>query len=103
CQPRFVAGKSVLNLFAYTGGFGLYAAAHGATAVTHIDSSVEALEQAEQNVALNGWSRPLDQYLAGDAFAILRHYRDSNQQFDVVILDPPKFAHSQRDINQACR
>ncbi|HUM70134.1 MAG TPA: class I SAM-dependent rRNA methyltransferase, partial [Chloroflexota bacterium] len=47
CQPRLVAGKTVLNVFAYTGGFGVYAAAAGAATITHIDSSVEALEQAE--------------------------------------------------------
>lgn len=103
CQPQFVAGKNVLNAFAYTGGFGIYAAAHGAAAVTHIDSSVEALEQAEKNVALNGWTRPSDDYIAGDAFAVLRAYRDEKRLFDMVILDPPKFAHSQRDIERACR
>jgi 23S rRNA (cytosine1962-C5)-methyltransferase len=103
CQPHFVAGKTVLNVFAYTGGFGLYAAAAGAAAVTHIDSSVEALEQAERNVALNGWERPSDEYIAGDAFEVLRYYRDAGQPFDVIILDPPKFAHSQRDVERACR
>jgi len=103
CQPRFVAGKRVLNVFAYTGGFGIYAAANGATTVTHIDSSIDALEQAEKNVALNGWERPSDEYIAGDAFEILRHYRDTGQTFDVVILDPPKFAHNQRDVERACR
>ncbi len=103
CQPHLVAGKSVLNVFAYTGGFGVYAIAAGATAVTHIDSSVEALELAEKNVALNGWVRPLDEYIAGDAFEVLRYYRDAGQMFDVIILDSPKFAHNQRDIERACR
>lgn len=103
CQPHLVAGKTVLNVFAYTGGFGVYAAAAGAAAITHIDSSVEALEQAEANVALNGWTRPSDEYIAGDAFEVLRYYRDARQTFDVVILDPPKFAHSQQDVERACR
>ncbi|MCP5100932.1 MAG: class I SAM-dependent rRNA methyltransferase [Chloroflexi bacterium] len=103
CRPEFVQGKSILNVFAYTGGFGIYAIANGAESVIHIDSSVNVLEQAERNVALNGWKRPSDEYLAGDAFEILRHYRDEQMQFDMIILDPPKFAHSKRDINRATR
>ncbi|KAA3658632.1 MAG: class I SAM-dependent rRNA methyltransferase [Chloroflexi bacterium] len=103
CHPNHVQDKGVLNVFAYTGGFGLYAIANGAKQVTHIDSSIEALEMAEKNVGLNGWKRPSDEYLAGDAFAILRHYRDEGIQFDTIILDPPKFAHARRDIDKATR
>ncbi len=102
-QPRFVAGQELLNVFAYTGGFGLYAAAGGAAQVTHIDSSIPALEQAERNAALNGLTRPQDEYLAGDAFEILRDYRDAGRQFDVIVLDPPKFAHGRRDEKRAAR
>jgi 23S rRNA (cytosine1962-C5)-methyltransferase len=54
-------------------------------------------------MALNGWERPQDEYIVADAFQLLRHYRDTNRRFDVIILDPPKFAHSQRDIQAACR
>ncbi len=103
CQPQFVAGKEILNVFAYTGGFALYAAASGAKSIVNVDSSVEALTLAEQNVIRNGWERLLDEYIAGDAFEILRYYRDEGRQFDMVILDPPKFVHSQRDIKQASR
>lgn len=103
CRPTHVQNKEVLNVFAYTGGFGLYAIANGAVQVTHIDSSVDALELAEKNVMLNGWKRPSDEYLAGDAFQILRYYRDEGIQFDTIILDPPKFAHSRRDIDRATR
>lgn len=103
CQPHHVKNKRVLNVFAYTGGFGLYAIANEASQVTHIDSSYDALALAEQNVLHNGWERPQDEYLAGDAFDVLRHYRDSNETFDLIVLDPPKFAHSQRDIDRACR
>jgi 23S rRNA (cytosine1962-C5)-methyltransferase len=102
-QPRFVAGKEILNVFAYTGGFGVYAAAAGAGPITHIDSSVAVLEQAERNMALNQFDRPGDEYLAGDAFEVLRYYRDTERQFDLIILDPPKFAYSQRDVQPACR
>ena len=103
CQPHHVANKRILNVFAYTGGFGLVAIANGASQVTHVDSSYDVLALAEQNVLRNGWKRPQDEYLAGDAFDVLRHYRDTDQTFDVIVLDPPKFAHSQRDIDRACR
>lgn len=103
CRPEFVASKELLNVFAYTGGFGIYAAANSASAIVHIDSSVEALEQAERNVVLNGLERPDDEYIAGDAFEVLRYFRDEGRHFDVIIIDPPKFAHSQRDVQSACR
>ncbi len=102
-QPHLVEGKNILNVFSYTGGFGLFAIKNGAKKITNIDSSIEALEQAETNVALNGWERSEDEYLAGDAFEILRYFRDQNEQFDMIILDPPKFAKSQKDIDGACR
>lgn len=102
-KRRFVEGKRVLNAFAYTGGFAIYAAAGGAAAITNLDSSADVLAQAEGNMALNGYERPEDEYVAGDAFEVLRHYRDSGRTFDVIILDPPKFAYSQRDVQAACR
>jgi 23S rRNA (cytosine1962-C5)-methyltransferase len=103
CQPSHVAHKTILNAFAYTGGFAIYAAALEAAAITNIDSSIPALEQAERNMALNGFQRPQDEYIAGDVFEVLRYYREEGQQFDMVILDPPKFAHSQRDLQRASR
>jgi 23S rRNA (cytosine1962-C5)-methyltransferase len=102
-QPHIVAGQTVLNLFAYTGGFAVYAAAAQAGQIINVDTSAEALVQAERNMAHNGWKRPQDEYLAGDAFEVLRYYRDEGEQFDVIILDPPKFAHSRRDVDKACR
>lgn len=102
-RPQFVAGKTVLNLFSYTGGFALYAAAAGAAAITNVDSSADLLVTAEKNMALNGRQRPQDEYIVADAFQLLRHYRDTNRRFDVIILDPPKFAHSKGDINAATR
>ncbi len=102
-KPHFVAGKSVLNLFAYTGGFAVYAAANGASQIINIDSSIPALETAEHNLALTGLQRPSDEYIAADAFEILRYYRDNEQKFDMVILDPPKFVNSKRDLDKAAR
>lgn len=103
CQPNYVTNKIILNAFAYTGGFAVYAAGQGATAIVNVDSSIPALEQAERNMELNGFERPQDEYLAGDVFEVLRYYREEGRLFDMVILDPPKFAHSQRDLKQASR
>ncbi|WP_374687936.1 class I SAM-dependent rRNA methyltransferase [Promineifilum sp.] len=101
-RPEFLAGE-VLNVFAYTGAFGVYAAAAGAPRITQVDSSTPALEMAERAMQLNGFERPDDEYIAGDAFEVLRYYREEGQQFDAVILDPPKFAYSQGQIDRACR
>ena len=103
CRPSYVAHKTILNAFAYTGGFAIYAAAQEAAAITNIDSAIPALEQAERNMALNGFQRSQDEYIAGDVFEVLRYYREEDQQFDMVILDPPKFAHSQRNLQRASR
>jgi 23S rRNA (cytosine1962-C5)-methyltransferase len=103
CRPHFVASKEVMNIFAYTGGFAVYAAAHGAKSILNLDSSAELLRQAEENVRRNHPERPQDEYVAADAFQALRYYRDKGYQTDLVILDPPKFAHSQGDVERACR
>ncbi len=103
CEKRFVDRKDVLNVFSYTGGFSVYAASNGASSVLNVDISYKALERAERNMELNGFQRTADEYLAGNAFEILRHYRDSGRLFDMVILDPPKFARSRKEVNDACR
>lgn len=100
-QPSYVAGKSLLNVFAYTGGFSVYAASAEAGPIINVDSSIPALELAEKNMAINGFERSADQYIAGDAFEVLRHFRDQGQKHNVVILDPPKFAHGKGDITRA--
>ena len=102
-RPVYLAGAEVLNVFAYTGAFGVYAAAAGAARVTQVDSSAPALEAAERNMALNDLNRPDDELIAGDAFEVLRYYREEGQQFDAVVLDPPKFATSQGQVDRACR
>lgn len=103
CQPRFVAGKEVLNVFSYTGGFGIVAAVKGARQVVNVDSSVAALEQAEHNLRLNGIDPDEHEQIAADAFQLLRHFREIGRKFDLIILDPPKFAHAQGDIQRAAR
>ncbi len=103
-QQRFLEGKRVLNLFAYTGGFAVYAAAAGAAVITNVDSSAALLGEARRNLALNGHAgRESDEYISADAFELLRRYRDQQRTFDAIIVDPPKFAHSKGDVERACR
>lgn len=100
----FSAGREMLNCFAYTGGFAVYAAAAGAGPITNVESSAEALGLAQRNMTLNGLeSGREDIYEEGDVFTILRRYRDQGRSFDLVILDPPKFAHTQAQIASAAR
>lgn len=102
-ESRFVSDRDVLNVFAYTGGFSLHAIGGGARSVTNIDSSESILSAARRNVERNFGKRSQDDYITADAFQILREYRDAERKFDLVILDPPKFAHSQRDVHNAAR
>lgn len=96
-------GKSVLNCFAYTGGFTAYALAGGADSVLSIDSSEEAIHIAMENVLLNQGSLEKCDWIVGDVFEELRSLRDQGRQFDVVILDPPKFAPTAAQAKQAAR
>jgi 23S rRNA (cytosine1962-C5)-methyltransferase len=99
-------GPRVLNAFAYTGAFAVYALAAGATHVTNIDSSVEALELAETNLRLNGFDPDTSaEGIAGDVFSILRDWRTAagGPRFDMIVLDPPKFVQSQQHLERALR
>lgn len=100
---RYCAGAHVLNAFAYTGGFGVYAGAAGARRIVNLDSSAEALAAAEKHMALNGIEHERVETIEGDAFRVLRTMRDQARRFDVIILDPPKFAFSQAQVQAAAR
>ena len=101
---RLAAGKDVLNTFAYTGGFTLAALAGGANTVVSIDSSREALELARENVARNpSLAADRAEWREADAFADLRKLRDRAAAFDLVILDPPKFAPTAAHAERAAR
>lgn len=102
---RFTGAKSVLNLFAYTGGFSVYAARGGARQVTSVDISQPALEAAARNLARN---RHLPQVAAAhhemivsDAFEFLANAGAARLEFDVVVVDPPAFAHKQSQVAKA--
>ncbi|MBS3783658.1 MAG: class I SAM-dependent rRNA methyltransferase, partial [Anaerolineae bacterium] len=106
----------VLDAFAFTGGFAVNAAAGGAAHVTLVDSSAASLQLARRNIALNspglagrirdpalvGRDRRFS-YVEGDVFEVLRRFRADGRRFDVVILDPPKFAHTRRQVEAASR
>ena len=100
---QFASGAEVLNCFAYTGGFGVYALKHGAKKVTNIETSADALDLAKKNVLLNGMNPDLAESVQDDVFKALRVYRNAERQFDVVVLDPPKFAESKSQLERACR
>ncbi|MGL1013860.1 class I SAM-dependent methyltransferase [Vibrio vulnificus] len=102
---KYVKDKDVLNCFSYTGGFGLYALKGGAKRVINADVSQPALDTAKFNAELNEFdiSKKRAVFLNADVFKLLREYRDQGTQFDVVIMDPPKFAESKAQLNGACR
>ncbi len=103
---RWVAaagGGTLLNVFAYTGGFSLYALAGGADAITDVDSSAEALALGERIRQLNGFGAAEARTIHEDAFTSLRRLRREGARFDFVVLDPPKFAFTRRDVQKAAR
>lgn len=91
--------KRVLNCFAYTGGFSIYAASGGAASVDSVDISEPAMQLAKKNAQLNSIDIPM-QFLTEDVFQFLRK---PNLDYDLIILDPPAFAKHQKDIVSACR
>lgn len=101
----YCQGGRVLNAFSYTAAFAVHALAAGARHVINLDTSVEALTVGETHLRLNGFDpdRQADQ-IAGDVFTILRDWRaEGIEPFDVIILDPPKFAQSRGNLDRALR
>lgn len=89
-------GLRVLNLYAYTGGFGLAAAAGGARSTTNVDNKRSALEHAQANYALNGLPADTRTFLRNDAIQYLRRARKGRGRYDLVVLDPPPRSHGRR-------
>lgn len=98
----YCEGKEVLNCFSYTGGFSLAAGLGKAKSVLSIDSSGEALELAQMNWALNKMQAEAE-WLQGDVFEQLRKFRDQGRSFDLIVLDPPKFAPTAAQVERAAR
>ncbi len=99
----YATGGDMLNVFAYTGGFGILADRAGAASVTHVDLSATALELARANARLNVCTVDDEAFIAGNAFEVLRKFRDSRRSFDVIVLDPPKFVDAKKHLMAACR
>ena len=96
-------GMDVLNCFSYTGGFGLFARAAGAASVTQVDISKEALELAKKNETLTHLCGTKMEYVEADVFRFLRKCRDAGRKFDMIVLDPPKFASVKSQVMKAAR
>jgi len=97
------SGREVLNCFCYTGGFALSALAGGARSVLSVDASAPALAMAKRNLALNGFEAGRAEWLQADVFGALRGLQREGRQFDLVVLDPPKFAPTPKDAARAAR
>ncbi|NOK85698.1 MAG: LSU m5C1962 methyltransferase RlmI [Chloroflexi bacterium AL-W] len=99
-----MGGKAhVLNLFSYTGGFGLHALTLPDVEITNVDASLDALELGEANVALNGFTAERAEHLQADVFEYLRDMADADMSYDVIVLDPPKFANGKNQVDSAAR
>ena len=95
--------REVLDCFCYTGGFTVHALAGGAKSVLSVDSSADALELCKENIALNDLPAAHHTALEGDVFQLLRKFRDENRSFDMILLDPPKFAPTSAQAEKAAR
>lgn len=100
--PDYVKGAAVLDLFSYTGAWGVQAAAAGAASVLCVDSSARAVDWIRGNAAMNGVEDRLS-VLNDDAFETLRRLRAERRHFDVVIVDPPAFIKRKKDAKEGMR
>lgn len=100
---RFAKDAEVLNCFSYTGTFAVAALAGGARHVTNVDMSELALSTATRNAELNQLDLSKLTNCKADVFKLLRQYQEQGKQFDIIILDPPKFAENKAQLTSACR
>jgi 23S rRNA (cytosine1962-C5)-methyltransferase len=97
------AGRDVLNCFCYMGGFSLAALKGGANSVISVDSSGAALAVGQRNMTLNGFYEVKAQWWHADVFKTLRALLEQTKTFDLIILDPPKFAATPDQVDRAAR
>ena len=100
---RYSKGKSVLNMFCYTGGFSVYALRGGAELVHSVDSSAKAIDLTEKNVLANFPNDPRHTSFDEDAFKFLNNLQHNDQKYDLIILDPPAFAKHREAIRNALK
>ena len=98
-QEFYAPASRFLNLFSYTGGFGLATTCH----VVNVDSSADALALAAKTYQLNEWPEAEVEFIQSDAFEYLREAVARGEQFDVIVCDPPKFAHNKQQVERATR
>ncbi len=96
-------GKKVLDCFCYTGGFTLNCLQNGAASVTAVDSSASAIGTLFQNIALNKFDLKKADLITSDVNKQLRKFRDDGETFDLIVLDPPKYAPSRSALDKASR
>lgn len=95
--------KTVLDCFCYSGGFTLNSLKHGAAHVTSVDSSALAIETLAHNLELNGFDTALQFSIQSDVNKQLRVFKEEGKKFDIVVLDPPKYAPSRSALDRAAR
>lgn len=100
---RYAANRHVLDVFSYTGGFGVAAIEAGCSSLTCIDISEEALGLLEANIQLNHFEKALVEVIRGNAFAVMRSLLSAGARFDMIVLDPPAFCKSRSAVVRACR
>ncbi|TDO19153.1 class I SAM-dependent rRNA methyltransferase [Pedobacter duraquae] len=100
---EYTKDKKVLDCFCYSGGFSLNSLRHGASHVTSVDSSALALETLQHNIQLNGFDIQQNTSVQADVNKQLRKFKDEGHLFDVVVLDPPKYAPSRSALDRAAR
>ncbi|MDD5184082.1 MAG: class I SAM-dependent rRNA methyltransferase [Paludibacter sp.] len=100
---RYAAGKSVLNMFCYTGGFSVYALRGGAELVHSVDSSTKAIQLTEKNIEANFPNDKRHKSFDEDAFKYLNNLSNIEQKYDLIILDPPAFAKHREALRNALK
>lgn len=99
----YAEGKTVLDCFSYSGGFSLNAFKNGAATVTSVDSSALAIETLKQNIELNKFDSENHTAIQSDVNKQLRLFKEEGKKFDIVVLDPPKYAPSRSALDRAAR
>jgi 23S rRNA (cytosine1962-C5)-methyltransferase len=99
----YVNGKTVLDCFSYSGGFSLNSLKQGAAHVTSVDSSAPALETLQQNIGLNDFETSRNTVIQSDVNKQLRVFKEEGKKFDIIVLDPPKYAPSRSAVDRAAR
>ena len=103
CVRELASDREVLDCFCYSGGFTINALAGGAKTIVAVDSSPQALALGRENLSLVNLQTKAVQWIEGDVFRALRRFRDEGRSFDMIILDPPKFAPTTAQVDKASR